>query len=80
MQDDEYNEISIPHGVISIMADKDISILAAWRIYRGMSRSDAAEKTGITRSALLQIEKKAAVRKIKPVSNSQPFINVKLPG
>ena len=55
----EYDSsVTIPGAVVDIMFDKNISIAAAWRIYRGMSQADAAERLGITQSALSQIEKK----------------------
>ena len=55
----EYDSsVTIPGAVVDIMFDKNISIAAAWRLYRGMSQADAAERLGITQSALSQIEKK----------------------
>lgn len=48
----------IPHEVLAIMFRKDTSLLAAWRIYRGLSQKTAADLLGISQSALSQTEKK----------------------
>lgn len=58
VESDAYDNIGIPHEIISIMVSRDISIAAAWRIHRGMSQAEAAAALGITQSALSQIEKK----------------------
>ena len=57
-ESDEYDNVTIPGAVVDIMFDKDISLAAAWRIYRGISQTEAAERAGISQSALSQIEKK----------------------
>lgn len=57
---DELEGVTVPHEVVALMYDKDISIAAAWRIYRGLSQTEAAEKAGVTQSALSQMEKKGS--------------------
>ncbi|WP_145501634.1 helix-turn-helix domain-containing protein [Yersinia similis] len=52
----KYDEVTVPNAVVSIMVDQDVSILAAWRIYRGMSQYDVAEKLGTTQSTVSQWE------------------------
>ncbi|RDK97392.1 mRNA-degrading endonuclease RelE of RelBE toxin-antitoxin system [Enterobacillus tribolii] len=47
---------TIPSDVINIMIDEDVSLLAAWRIYSGMSQYDVAEQLGTTQSAVSQWE------------------------
>jgi len=47
---------TIPHEVVSIMVEQDVSLLAAWRIYRNMSQYDVAEKLSTTQSAVSQWE------------------------
>lgn len=47
----------IPHDVVSIMIDQDLSLLAAWRIYRGLSQQEVAEQMGLTQSAISQMER-----------------------
>ncbi|EAO5289010.1 transcriptional regulator, partial [Salmonella enterica] len=36
----EHDDDSIPHDVVSIMVDDDVSLLAAWRIYRRMTQKE----------------------------------------
>ena len=55
---DEFDNACLPNEVVDIMVDKDVSVIAAWRIYRGLTQAQAADKAGITQAALSQIEKK----------------------
>lgn len=48
----------IPNDVVNIMFEQDVSLLAAWRIYRNLSQYDVAERTGLTQSAISQAERK----------------------
>lgn len=48
----------IPNDVVNIMFDQDVSLLAAWRIYRNLSQSEVAERAGLTQSAISQAERK----------------------
>ena len=48
----------IPNDVVNIMFEQDVSLLAAWRIYRNLSQTDVAERTGLTQSAISQAERK----------------------
>lgn len=57
-ESDQYDDATVPGAVVDIMIDKDVSIAAAWRIYRGMNQNEAAKQLGISQSALSQIEKK----------------------
>ncbi len=57
-ESDEFDDVSIPNEVVNIMFDKDVSQIAAWRIYRGLTQAQAAEKAGISQAALSQIERK----------------------
>ncbi len=58
VQTSDNDDEVIPHQVIDIMLEQDISLLAAWRIYRGLSQYDVARKTGLTQSAISQAERK----------------------
>lgn len=49
---------TIPNEIVNIMIDEDVSLLAAWRIYRKLSQYDVAEQTGLTQSAISQAERK----------------------
>ena len=57
-ESDQYDDATVPGSVVDIMIDKDVSIAAAWRIYRGMNQNEAAKQLGISQSDLSQIEKK----------------------
>ncbi|MCD8522582.1 MAG: helix-turn-helix domain-containing protein [Saccharospirillaceae bacterium] len=51
------NQVTIPHEVVTLMIEKDISPMAAWRKHRGLSQVQMAEKLGITQGAVAQAEK-----------------------
>ena len=53
----EFDDVTIPHDVVKIMSEREVSAIAAWRIYRGLTQAQAAEKAGISQAALSQIEK-----------------------
>lgn len=59
----EHDDETIPHDVISIMVDEDVSLLAAWRIYRRMTQKEVAELLGVKQSAVSQFEKVETPRK-----------------
>ncbi len=47
----------VPHEVVALMVDKDISRLRAWREYLGLTQDEAATAAGIKQPALAQMEK-----------------------
>ena len=51
------NEL-IPNDVVNIMLEQEVSLLAAWRIYRSLSQAEVAKHTGLTQSAISQAERK----------------------
>jgi len=53
---------TVPHDVISIMVDNQVTLQAAWRIFRRLSQADVAEKLGVKQSAISQLEKSANPR------------------
>lgn len=61
---DNDNE-TIPHEVVSLSIDNDVSLLGAWRIYRGLSQKEVANKTGLTQSAISQMENKGSKPQMK---------------
>ncbi|PHM52369.1 helix-turn-helix domain-containing protein [Xenorhabdus hominickii] len=68
---------TIPHEVISIMVDEEITLHAAWRMYRGISQTEVAEKLGITQAAISQFEKserprQATLEKLSTLYNCRP--------
>lgn len=62
---DEFDEVTHPHEIIEIMLEKNISCMAAWRVFRGLTQAQAAQKAGITQAALSQIEKKGTKPHVK---------------
>lgn len=48
---------TVPHEVVGIMIDQEVSLQAAWRIHRDLSQYDVAEKLGTTQSAISQLER-----------------------
>ncbi|MCG8155194.1 helix-turn-helix transcriptional regulator [Brenneria goodwinii] len=53
---DDDDDVTIPHEVVSIHIDQDVSIQAAWRILRGLSQQEVAKALGITQAAVSQLE------------------------
>ncbi|HCH39678.1 MAG TPA: transcriptional regulator [Enterobacter sp.] len=51
-----YDDVLLPGEVCSIMTWQDVSLQAAWRIYRGLSQQEVADKLGISQSAVSQLE------------------------
>ncbi|KAF6667278.1 MULTISPECIES: helix-turn-helix domain-containing protein [Pantoea] len=54
---DEHDDETIPHDVAGIMIEQEVSLQAAWRIYRGMSQHEVAQQLGTTQSAISQLER-----------------------
>lgn len=54
---DEDDRETVPGAVVNVMVEQDVSLQAAWRIYRGLSQYDVAEQLGTTQSAVSQWEK-----------------------
>lgn len=59
----KHDDAQIPNEVVEIMLSKDVTIQAAWRIYRGLTQKDVAEKLGIKQAAVSQFEKSENPRK-----------------
>ena len=51
------DDVSIPHSVVMAMIKHNVSHLGAWRIYRNLSQQEVAEKTGLSQSAISQMER-----------------------
>ncbi|CAI0719049.1 Helix-turn-helix [Serratia liquefaciens] len=51
------DDVKYPDEVISILAQKDCSMQAAWRIYRGMTQKQVANALGIKQSTVSEFEK-----------------------
>ncbi|POP43458.1 transcriptional regulator [Superficieibacter electus] len=53
---DKYDDVGIPDDIITLMSEEKVSLQAAWRIYKGLSQQEVAEKLGISQSAVSQLE------------------------
>ncbi|EOV9015942.1 helix-turn-helix domain-containing protein [Cronobacter muytjensii] len=55
-ESDSDDDVTLPHEVVGISVEQNVSLQAAWRIWRGLSQQDVAEKLGISQSAVSQLE------------------------
>lgn len=46
----------LPHEVVSLHFDQNMTYLKAWREYLGLTQAEVAEKAGISQAALSQME------------------------
>ncbi|MEQ3694374.1 MAG: helix-turn-helix transcriptional regulator [Alcanivorax sp.] len=53
----KHTQTTIPHEVVGLMIEKNISPMAAWRKHRGLSQVQLAQKLGLTQGAIAQAEK-----------------------
>jgi len=56
IEHDIYDDVWLPGDVCSIMTWQEVSLQAAWRILRGLSQQEVADKLGISQSAVSQLE------------------------
>lgn len=54
------SDIYIPHEVIGLCVEKGLSLLAAWRTYKGFSQSELAARMEITQPGVAQMERRGA--------------------
>lgn len=57
------DNVRYPNDVITILSDKNCTMQAAWRIYRGMTQKQVAEALGITQATVSEFEKSERPRK-----------------
>ena len=55
-ESDIYDHVGLPGEVCNVMHSENVSLQAAWRIYRGLSQQEVADKLGISQSAVSQLE------------------------
>ncbi|MCG5043227.1 helix-turn-helix domain-containing protein [Enterobacteriaceae bacterium 155047] len=55
-ESDIYDNVILPGDVCDVMHKENVSLQAAWRIWRGLSQKEVAEKLGISQSAVSQLE------------------------
>ncbi|QNS15314.1 helix-turn-helix domain-containing protein [Mannheimia bovis] len=58
VDNDEFDDVTLPFEVVKIKLEQNINSLGAWRIYRNLSQQEVAEKTGLSQSAISQAERK----------------------
>lgn len=56
VEHDKYDDVGLPHEITRLMTTQNVSLQAAWRIARGLSQQEVADKLGITQSAVSQLE------------------------
>jgi DNA-binding XRE family transcriptional regulator len=57
------DNVKYPNEVINIFSSKNCTMQAAWRLYRGMTQKQVAEKLGITQATVSEFEKSEKPRK-----------------
>ncbi len=84
-ESDIYDNVGLPGEVCDIMHSENVSLQAAWRILRGLSQQEVADKLGISQSAVSQLEaldsrpqkrtreKLAALKENKPTAKETPY-------
>lgn len=60
VDNDEFDDVTLPFEVVKIKLEQNINSLGAWRIYRNLSQQEVAEKTGLSQSAISQAERKGS--------------------
>lgn len=55
-ESDIYDNVILPGDVCDVMHKENVSLQAAWRLWRGLSQKEVAEKLGISQSAVSQLE------------------------
>lgn len=56
VEHDSLDDVKLPGEVCRIMTWQDVSLQAAWRILRGLSQQEVADKLGISQSVVSQLE------------------------
>lgn len=50
-------QVYIPNEVVGLQIEQGLSLLAAWRTYKGLSQLELAERLSVSQSAVAQMEK-----------------------
>lgn len=53
----KHDNITIPHEVVEYMLLKNISLPAAWRLYRGLLQQDVADKLNVSQPTIASLER-----------------------
>lgn len=57
------DDVRYPNEVINILSERNCTMQAAWRIYRGMTQQQVAEALGIKQGTVSEFEKSERPRK-----------------
>ena len=66
----------IPGEVVRLQIEQGLSLLAAWRIYKGVSQPELAEAMGITQSAVAQMESPQNKPRLKTLRNAAAALRI----
>ena len=76
--DDENDaEVYIPHEVVGLCIEKGMSLIAAWRTYKGMTQGELADRMGVSQPAVAQIEKEQARLKQRTLDKAAKALEVR---
>ncbi len=75
---DTDGEVYIPHEVVGLCVEKGMSLIAAWRTYKGMSQAELADKMGITQPGVAQIEKEGAKPQLRTLEKAAQALGVQI--
>jgi DNA-binding XRE family transcriptional regulator len=53
---DFIHRTGVPSDVVDIMVNRDVSVIRAWREYKGLTQEEVARRMDISQAALSQIE------------------------
>lgn len=58
---DDDDDVIIPHCIVSLQVSRQVSLLTAWRLYREMTQQQVADKLGISQANLSQMEQQGKI-------------------
>lgn len=69
-------ETYIPHEVVGLQLKEDLSLIAAWRKYKGFSQQELAKKMAISQPAMAQIEKKDSKSQMRTLQKIAEVLDI----
>jgi DNA-binding XRE family transcriptional regulator len=74
---DDDAEVYIPHEIVGLCIEKGMSLIAAWRTYKGMTQGELANRMGVSQPAVAQIEKDQARLKQRTLDKAARALEVR---
>ncbi|GGX62618.1 helix-turn-helix domain-containing protein [Saccharospirillum salsuginis] len=74
----EKGEAYVPHEVVGLQIKKGLSLIAAWRVYKGLNQKQLADRMGVTQPAIAQIEKAGVKAQAKTLQKVADALGVRL--